>query len=222
MTNRPPITHLLAIALALAALAGAAWWYSNANEPVEGIPAGMIDDGAAEPPSDPVACEIAGGVWNECASACPPDAEACILMCVPKCEGIAEGESVASVHFPNAKLDPEHLDCSVVFPVRRALLVDGPVASPRAALEALLRGPTDAERDAGYFTSLPDGAAIRSFGIEGGVARVDFDAALARVAGSCRVASIRAQVEETLRRYPGITDVVITVMGGDPGEALQP
>lgn len=222
MKSRPPITHLLAIALALAALAAGTWWYSNANEPVEGIPTGMIDDGAAQVPSDPVACEIAGGVWNECASACPPDAEACILMCVPKCEGIGAGESVASVHFPNAKLDPEHLDCSVVFPVRRALFADGPVEAPRAALEALLKGPTDAEKDAGYFTSMPDGGAIRTFAIEGGVARVDLDATFARVAGSCRVASIRAQIEETLRRYPGITGVVISVMGGDPGEALQP
>lgn len=223
MKDRPPITHLLAIALALAALAGAAWWYTNANEPVEGIPSGMI--GAPDPdaaPADAAACEAAGGVWNECASACPPDAEACILMCVQKCEGLGEGESVARIHFPNAKLDPDHLDCSVVFPVRRALAADGPVQAPRAALEALLKGPTEAEKGEGYFTSLPEGLELRSFAIEGGVARADFGAALGKVAGACRVGSIRAQIEETLRRFPGVTDVVITVMGGDPDEALQP
>ena len=31
-------------------------------------------------------CEDKGGKFNPCASSCPPDAEACIAMCVPKCE----------------------------------------------------------------------------------------------------------------------------------------
>lgn len=44
MKNRPPVTHLLAIALALAALAMGAWMYTNANDPVEGIPDAMLDE----------------------------------------------------------------------------------------------------------------------------------------------------------------------------------
>jgi len=221
MNTRPPITHLLAITLALAVLAAGAWFYTNANDPVEGIPS-VVTAPPEEAPADAAACEAAGGVWNECASACPPDAEICVLMCVQKCEGLAEGESVAHLYFPNAELDPEHLDCSVVFPVRRALLADGPVEGPRAALEALLKGPTDAEKSAGHFTSLPDGLEIRSFSVASGVASVDFGAELGRVAGSCRVQSIRAQIERTLLQYPGITAAVISVMGGSPDEALQP
>jgi len=31
-------------------------------------------------------CEDKGGKFNSCASSCPPDAEACIAVCVPKCE----------------------------------------------------------------------------------------------------------------------------------------
>ena len=220
MTKRLPLTHLSAILLVLALLAAGAWWYTNANDPVEGIPeaAPSVED----TPADEAAREAAGGVWNECASACPPDAEACILMCVQKCEGLGEGESVASAYYANSKLDPTHLDCSVVFPVRRALPADGPVDGPRAALEALLRGPTEAEKEAGYFTSLPDDVGIRSFAVVAGVARVDFDAALGKVAGACRVGSVRAQVEETLKQYSAITSVVITVNGGAAGEALQP
>lgn len=31
-------------------------------------------------------CKAAGGNWNSCASACPPDAEACIEICIEQCE----------------------------------------------------------------------------------------------------------------------------------------
>lgn len=42
MPKRPQLTHLLAIGFALAALAAAAWLYTNASDPVQGI---------SEPPS---------------------------------------------------------------------------------------------------------------------------------------------------------------------------
>lgn len=223
MTNRPPITHLIVITLALAALAAGAWFYTNAEEPVEGIPAGMVENASpGDAPTDATSCEAAGGVWNECASACPPDAEACILMCVRKCEGLGAGESVASVYFPNSAKDPKHLDCSVTYPVRRVLRAEDPSEEPRLALEALLRYPTEAEKEVGYFTSIPEGVWYRSFSVKGGVAHVDFDAPLGKVAGSCRVGSIRAQIEETLKQYSAITSVVISIAGGDPDEALQP
>src|SRR5688572_28867930 len=224
MRNNPPITHLLAITLALAALAAAAWFYTNANEPVEGIPEGMTEGlPEEEAPASRAACEDAGGVWNECASACPPDAEACILMCVQKCEGLGEGEAVVDVYFPNSKLDPDHLDCSVVFPVRRAIRADAGVGGEgRAALEALLKGPTEEEKEAGYFTSLPEGVALESFALAKAEARADFSSELHAVAGSCRVLSIRAQVERTLEQFTEVSSVVISIDGGSPDEALQP
>ncbi|HJV32649.1 MAG TPA: GerMN domain-containing protein [Patescibacteria group bacterium] len=220
MRDRPPVTHLLIIALALAALAAGAWFYTNASDAVDGIPDAAIGTVSDAAPADAASCEKAGGVWNECASACPPGAEACILMCVPKCEGIGDGKSVASAYYPNSKLDPKHLDCSVVFPIRKAF--DAAGGEPRGALETLLKGPTDAEKESGYFTALPEGVEIRSFDVRGGVARVDFTAELGKVAGSCRVGAIRAQIEETLKQYSDIKSVVISVAGGDPAEALQP
>jgi|GEM_PF-2182633 len=225
MRNNPPITHLLAITLALAALAAGAWFYTNANEPVEGIPEGMTEAAPEETPASRAACEDAGGVWNECASACPPDAEACILMCVQKCEGLGEGEAVVDVYFPNSKLDPDHLDCSVVFPVRRAIRADaeGDVGDDgRATLEALLKGPTDEEKAAGYFTSLPEDVALESFTMAKATARADFSEELRAVAGSCRVLSIRAQIEKTLEQFSEVSSVRISIEGGDPAEALQP
>lgn len=215
--KRLPLTHLLAIFTALAVLATIAWFYTNANEPVEGIPpAGNGQE--QEIPSTKDACEAAGGVWNECASACPPDAEVCIQMCVQKCEGVGDDKDVVNVYFPNAKRDPEYLDCSVVFPSRRAV-ASGDAAT--ASIEALLMGPTDAEKEAGAFTSFPENVELKSLTVVNGLATADFSASLNRVAGSCRVQSIRAQIEKTLLDIEGVTSVVISV-NGRIDEALQP
>lgn len=46
MKNRPPITHLLAIAAALAALAAGAWFYTNASDAVEGLPGTAVEASA--------------------------------------------------------------------------------------------------------------------------------------------------------------------------------
>ncbi|HTK59891.1 MAG TPA: GerMN domain-containing protein [Candidatus Baltobacteraceae bacterium] len=219
MTNRPPITHLLAITLTLAALAAGAWFYTNANDPVEGIPE-SVEAPADGMPAGQAACEEAGGVWNECASACPPEAEACTLNCVQKCEGLGEGEQVVFVYYPNSQMDPDHLDCSVVFPVKRAI-TDDPDLEASAALKAMLMGPTDAEKAEGYFTSLPDGVALDSLTMRKATAHADFSKELSAVAGSCRVLSIRAQIEETLMQFPGVTSAVISV-DGNFKDALQP
>lgn len=221
MTKRPPLTHLSAILLGLALLAAGAWWYTNADDPVRGIPETPIVEDA---PTGQAACEAAGGVWNECASACPPDAEACILMCVQKCEGLGEGEAVVEAFFPNSELDPGHLDCAKVFPVRRAIRTDGgPAAREYGTLEGLLRGPTEAEREAGYFSSLPDGVRVIRISNDGSRFEVDFSAELAKVAGSCRVESIRSQIETTVKTaFPDVKEVVIAIEGVKRGEELQP
>lgn len=263
----PRTTHLVIIAAALAALAFGTWLYTNAHEPVEGLPNRVElrpDDAGVpqEPEGDtsgetgeagetgetrpdasataspdglvltpdgfkaqgaasesPEACKKAGGTWNECASACPPGTEICTMVCVQKCEGLPE-EKPLVLHFMNSKLDPQQLDCAKTYPVRRAAKA---AVEPRAALEALLKGPTKEEQASGSFSSIPAGVAVRSFAVRGGVASVDFNAALGKAAGSCLVTSIRAQVESTIKAAsPSVTSVVISVEGGDPDEALQP
>lgn len=125
--------------------------------------------------------------------------------------------------------------CEAVWPVARAVestarsapVGDGPSAKgptgalARAAVAELLAGPTAAERDRGYLTSVPEGVELRSLRIENGVAHADFDATLNQAAGSCRVLAIRAQVERTLLRLPTVDEVVISVEG-NVEEALQP
>ncbi|MCU0678938.1 MAG: GerMN domain-containing protein [Planctomycetes bacterium] len=129
------------------------------------------------------------------------------------------GSVTVKVYFNNDKLDPE-ISCTKVFPVDREIAATTAVA--RAALAAMLLGPTDAEKAEGYFTSINPGVAIQSLTIDDGVARADFDLEIeARVGGSCRVSAIRAQIEETLKQFPTVQSVVISV-NGRTEDILQP
>src|SRR3989344_1322299 len=114
-------------------------------------------------------------------------------------------------YFSNNNLDPE-ITCQKVFPVTREL--PKTVAVARAALEELLKGPTNEEKSAGYETSINPGVKINSLVIVEGVAKVDFNGALdSGVAGSCRVSVIRLQITETLKQFASVSSVIISVNG---------
>ncbi|HEY0593542.1 MAG TPA: GerMN domain-containing protein, partial [Thermoanaerobaculia bacterium] len=61
----------------------------------------------------------------------------------------------------------------------------------------------------------------RSVNLKNGILTADFNDAMQNVGGSCRVQSIRAAIERTMREIPGVERVVITAMG-DEATALQP
>lgn len=124
------------------------------------------------------------------------------------------------VYFQNSKLDPT-ASCDLVFPVTRSVSTETKVY--RAAIEALLAGPTSDESAKGYNTSLPEGVRLKSVGADAnGTVTADFDSALDRgVAGSCRVTAIRDQIVRTLEQFPEVHDVVITV-DGVKDTVLQP
>ncbi len=131
-----------------------------------------------------------------------------------------EPHQVLRVFFGNSNLNPGSIDCSAAFPVEREVVAT--VTPGRAALQELLSGPTDAEANGGYYTSLNGGAALKSLTIRDGVARADFDSRLGEgVGGSCRVTAIRSQITKTLMQFPTVKEVVISV-DGDSETALQP
>lgn len=116
--------------------------------------------------------------------------------------------------------DAPNFDCGEVEAVERRVWKTEAVG--RAALEELLRGPTPEELDAGFTTSINPGVEIQSLTIENGVARVDFSDELERaVGGSCRVAAIRSQITETLKQFPTVTGVTISI-DGRTEDILQP
>ncbi len=123
------------------------------------------------------------------------------------------------VFFGNTIYDPEAVDCKKVFSVTRA--VPQTLGVARMALEQLLLGPTDSEKKSGYITTLSSGVTVHNLSIENGLARVDFNESLNNVGGSCQVSAIRAQIEQTLRQFPTVREVLISV-NGNTEEALQP
>jgi hypothetical protein len=124
------------------------------------------------------------------------------------------------IFFGNSKLDPNVPDCSKVYPAER--YTTSTPAIGRAALEELLLGPTEAEKNQGFFTSLNSGVKIQSLIIENGLAKVDFDKKLEEnLGGSCRVAAISAQIKETLKQFTSVKNVVISI-DGRTEDILQP
>jgi len=131
-----------------------------------------------------------------------------------------KGESiVVKIFFNNDTLDPE-ISCNKVFPVERTITKTDAIG--RATLEQLLVGPTEAEEVNAYVTSINSGVKINSLNIEDGIARVDFSSEIEKgIGGSCKVTAIRAQITETLKQFPTVKDVVISV-NGNVEEVLQP
>lgn len=113
------------------------------------------------------------------------------------------------VYFNNNQMDPE-FSCNKVFPVEREIIKTE--APARAALEELLKGAGENEESQGFFTSINPGVKIQKLTIQDGTARVDFDEQLEfQVGGSCRVSAIRAQITQTLKQFPTVQNVIISV-----------
>ncbi len=123
------------------------------------------------------------------------------------------------VYFGNKNMGSEE-DCSLVFPVSRKIINAESLGI--GALESLLSGPTQTEKDLGYFNSINSGVMFGKFEIIDFVAYVDFHPDFNEgVAGSCRVESIKSQIENTLVSLPDIDKVIISVDGETEG-ILEP
>ena len=123
------------------------------------------------------------------------------------------------VYFNNNKLDPE-ISCNKVFPVERKIIKTEAIG--RAALEELLKGVTETEKAQGFFSSINSGVKIQKLTIDNGTAKVDFDKQLEfQVGGSCKVSAIRAQIIETLKQFPTVKNVIISI-DGRTEDILQP
>ena len=121
--------------------------------------------------------------------------------------------------FANDKMDPE-MTCQKVFAAER--IVPKAKTMARVALEELLKGPTEAEKAQGFGTTINPGVKINRLVIVDGVAQVDFDAQMEyQVGGSCRVGMIVRQIQETLKQFPSVKEVKISINGRSE-DILQP
>lgn len=110
--------------------------------------------------------------------------------------------------------------CTELYPVERQIIKTPAIA--RATIEELLKGPTQEEKAQGFFTSINEGVKINSLTIVDGVAKIDFDETLeAAVGGSCRVSAIRQEITQTLKQFPTVKEVIISI-NGRTEDILQP
>lgn len=122
--------------------------------------------------------------------------------------------------FSSLYFDPESQNCEKVYEVERVIPKTKTVAN--AAIKELLDGITDEENSAGFFSSINPGVEVNNISITNGVAKIDFNKEIEEeVGGACRTAAIRSQIEETLKQFPTVKNVVITV-DGRTDAVLQP
>jgi germination protein M len=91
-----------------------------------------------------------------------------------------------------------------------------------AAMEALLAGPTAAEKAAGLTSAVPSGSRLLGLSIDGTTARVDLSARFAAGGGSLSMQARVAQVVYTLSQFPTIKAVdfmldgsLVETLGGE-------
>ena len=87
------------------------------------------------------------------------------------------------------------------------------------AMRALLAGPSEAERDAGLTTAIPNGTRLLGLQIAGGVATVDLSEEFASGGGSLSMQARVAQVVHTLTQFASVRAVSFE-LEGEPVEAL--
>lgn len=130
------------------------------------------------------------------------------------------GPMAVKVFFGNTKIDPGTTHCERVYPATR--LIPRTQAVARAALEELFKGPTDLEKAQGYLTTINPGVKINKLAIVEGTALVDLSQELGdQVGGACAVSTIRAQITETLKQFPTVNAVTISI-DGNSQDILQP
>ncbi len=133
-------------------------------------------------------------------------------------ESYSQETSEIKIYFSNNNLDPE-VSCNRVFPVTRKIAKTEAIG--KAALEALVKGPTQGEVVDGYQTNLNSGIRVNSLKIQNGVAEADFSEELEASGGSCRVTAIRSQIAATLTQFPTVKEVIISINGRSE-DILQP
>lgn len=132
----------------------------------------------------------------------------------------AAGKTSVKVYFGHPTKGDLETECEHVVAVGRTIATTSTIGG--AALEELFKGPTSQEKALGYITSINSGVKIQKLTIENKVAKVDLSKELEyQLGGSCRVAAISAQITETLKQFPTVTSVIISV-DGRTEDILQP
>ena len=146
------------------------------------------------------------------------------LLLAAGCDGGDDGGSTTPPGTTTDETSPETMTVAAyllrdgkVSPVARSVASSSAVA--RAALEALLDGPTTEERAAGLASAIPEGTRLLDVSIADDVATVDLSGSFDDGGGSASMLGRVAQVVATLTRFPNVERVAFR-LEGDPVEAI--
>lgn len=124
-------------------------------------------------------------------------------------EGPGESDLIeVKVYFASNKDTP---DCARVEEFTRTILYTQAVGT--AAINEMLKGPTMKEGEVAV-NAIPQGTKLLILFIENGTAYAEFSKELQNYGGgSCNALAIRAQIENTLKQFPTVDRVEISVPG---------
>lgn len=98
-------------------------------------------------------------------------------------------------------------------PVAVARLIEKTPKVATMALEELLKGPTENERNDGYISVLPLGSKLNSLVIINGEAKADFNAITESGGGSSSMRARTEQIRQTLLQFPSVKTVKLSIDG---------
>jgi hypothetical protein len=91
--------------------------------------------------------------------------------------------------------------------------IPGTKSVAKAAVNALLAGPTSGEKGRAITTAIPDGSQLLSLSVDSGVATVDLSAEFESGGGSASVMTRLGQMVYTLTQFPTIKSVIFQIEG---------
>lgn len=122
---------------------------------------------------------------------------------------VFEWQKQINVYFPNKNMGDK---CEEVYPLVRSV-PNAEILAP-GALAELLKNVSEQEKNQGYFSSINNGVLIQKFDIKDGVAYVDFNSVfVAGLDNDCKLKSVYAQIENTLKNFPNVTSFIISIDG---------
>ncbi len=129
---------------------------------------------------------------------------------------------LANIYLSNSVKNPEMIDCEKVYSLERRIKKESETTAIDA-LQFLINGPTEKEKELGYLDSLiPQSTSINYVKIEGESVVVDFgEEFLSITGGSCKVQTIRAEIEQTVKQFYPDYNIIISA-NGNIEEVLQP
>ena len=132
-------------------------------------------------------------------------------------------ELVVSVYYASTKEDPDGVNPENTYPSEVKISADNREDVAKKALEMLISGPKDNEKEKDFYTSIPSNTSVNYVKFKDNKVIADFSKNLNSGGGSFDMTQRRSQIENTLRSIYPNKDIEIAIsVDGSEEQALQP